>query len=90
MPGAQREGWAGLGQVRPSPKELILVQLYNQAMSGFGTGGEGEGKEVARNRMEEVQNSKTSRDFPGGSLVKNLPCSAGDVGLVPSWGIQIL
>ena len=52
MPGAQREGWAGLGQVRPSPKELILVQLYNQAVPGSGTGGEGEGKEVARNRME--------------------------------------
>lgn len=52
MPGAQKEGWAGLGQVRPSPKELILVQLYNQAASGSGTGGEGEGKEVARNRME--------------------------------------
>ena len=51
MPGVQREGWAGLGQVRPSPKELILVQLYNQAVSGFGTG-EGEGKELARNRME--------------------------------------
>ena len=30
------------------------------------------------------------RDFPGGPLVKNLPCSAGDVGSIPSWGIQIL
>lgn len=39
---------------------------------------------------KEVQNSKTSRDFPGGPLVKNLPCSAGDVGSIPSWGIKIL
>ena len=41
-----------MGQVRPSPKELILIQLCNQAVSGFGTGGKGEEKEVARNRME--------------------------------------
>ena len=24
--------------------------------------------------------------FPGGSLVKNLPVNAGDVGLIPAWG----
>ena len=64
MPGAQREGWAGLGQVRPSPKELILVQLYNQAMSGFGTGGEGEGKEVARNRMEGSSKLQDLKGLP--------------------------
>ena len=31
-----------------------------------------------------VQNS--SRDFPGGPLVKNLPCSAGDTDLIPGPG----
>ena len=24
--------------------------------------------------------------FPGGSVVKNLPVSAGDTGLIPGWG----
>ena len=30
-----------------------------------------------------------SRDFPGGSVVKNLPCNAGDTGLIPGWGTKI-
>ena len=30
-----------------------------------------------------------SRDFPGGPVVKNLPCSAGDVGSIHSWGTKI-
>lgn len=31
---------------------------------------------------------KGKKDFPG-SAVKNLPCSARDVGLIPSWGTTI-
>ena len=30
-----------------------------------------------------------SRDFPGGPVVKNSPCNAGDMGLIPSWGTKI-
>ena len=26
------------------------------------------------------------RDFPGGLVVKNLPCSAGDASSIPGWG----
>ena len=29
------------------------------------------------------QNLKLNRDIPGGPVVKNLPCNAGDVGLIP-------
>ena len=29
-------------------------------------------------------------DFPGGPRVKNLPCSAGDVGSIPGQGTEIL
>ena len=29
------------------------------------------------------------RDFPGSPVVKNPPSSAGDVGSIPGWGIQI-
>ena len=29
------------------------------------------------------------RDFPGGPVVKNPPCNAGDVGLIPGWGTKI-
>ena len=28
------------------------------------------------------------RDFPAGPLVKNLPSNAGDMGLIPGWGIR--
>ena len=28
-------------------------------------------------------------DFPGGPVVKNLPCNARDVGLIPGWGTKI-
>ena len=29
------------------------------------------------------------QDFPGGLLVKNPLCSAGDMGLIPGWGTKI-
>ena len=28
-------------------------------------------------------------DFPGGTLVKNPPCNAGDAGSIPAWGTKI-
>ena len=28
-------------------------------------------------------------DFPGAPVVKNSPCNAGDIGLIPSWGSKI-
>ena len=31
---------------------------------------------------------KTTRDFPGGTVVKNLPASAGDTGSIPGPGIS--
>ena len=27
--------------------------------------------------------------FPGGPVVKNLPCNAGDAGSIPGWGTKI-
>ena len=30
-----------------------------------------------------------SGDFPGGPVVKNLPCKAGDTGSIPGWGSKI-
>ena len=27
--------------------------------------------------------------FPGGSVVKNPPCNAGDMGSIPGWGTKI-
>ena len=29
------------------------------------------------------------RDFPGGSMVKNPPCNAGDVGSIPGQGTKV-
>ena len=34
------------------------------------------------------QNGKCG-DFPGGPVVKNLPCNAGDAGLIPGQGTKI-
>ena len=31
----------------------------------------------------------SSRDFPGGPVVKNLPSNAGDAGLIPGQGPKI-
>jgi len=31
----------------------------------------------------------TTQDFPGGPVVKNLPCNAGDLGSIPGGGIKI-
>ena len=28
-------------------------------------------------------------DFPGGPVIKNLPCNAGDAGSIPGWGTKI-
>ena len=28
-------------------------------------------------------------DFPGGPVVKNLPCNAEDMGSIPDWGTKI-
>ena len=30
--------------------------------------------------------TKVRKDFPSGSMVKNLPANAGDAGSVPGWG----
>ena len=31
----------------------------------------------------------TNKGFPGGPMVKNLPCNAGDSGLIPGGGTKI-
>ena len=29
------------------------------------------------------------QDFPGGAVVKDSPCNAGDMGSIPGWGTKI-
>ena len=36
-----------------------------------------------------LSSCSSSKDFPGGPVVKNLPCNAGDMGLIPGWGTKI-
>ena len=38
--------------------------------------------------VEYIYESGGSRDFPGGPVVKNPPCSAGDVGSIPGQGTK--
>ena len=33
-----------------------------------------------------MQDQKSLKDFPGGPVVKNPPCNAGDVGSIPGPG----
>ena len=35
-----------------------------------------------------AQKKTKSRDFPGGPVVKNLPCNTEDMGTVPGWGTR--
>ena len=38
--------------------------------------------------IKPVDLNSECQDFPGGPVVKNLPCSAGDTGLIPGWGTK--
>ena len=40
--------------------------------------------------LEEVSFRLNHGDFPGGSVVKNLSCKAGNTGLIPGQGTKIL
>ena len=39
---------------------------------------------------KDFQKEKCLLEFPGGAVVKNPPCKAGDSGLIPAWGTRIL
>ena len=39
--------------------------------------------------MYQKKKNPTRGNFPGGPVVKNLPCNAGDVGSIPGWGTKI-
>ena len=36
--------------------------------------------------MKQLANSIVLRDFPGGPVVKDPPCNAADLGLIPGQG----
>ena len=38
----------------------------------------------------ESEAETAAGNFPGGPVVKNLPCNAGDKSLIPGWGTKIL
>ena len=40
-------------------------------------------------RKERGETKKRKEDIPGHPVVKNLPCSAGDVGSIPGPGAEI-
>ena len=43
-----------------------------------------------KNRCKQRDgNSKRERDFPGGPVIKNPSCNAGDVGSIPCWRTKI-
>ena len=42
----------------------------------------------SRTRLKRLSSS-SSRDFPGSSVVKNLPCNSEDAGSIPGWETKI-
>ena len=38
--------------------------------------------------LSKCQLKRNWADFPGGQVVKNLPCHAGDTGSNPDWGLK--
>jgi len=67
--------------VRVTPKSWRKLQLH-LSLGCKSQQGETSAMGYAKRRSE-------LGDFPGGHMVKNLPCSAGDVGLIPSWETKI-
>ena len=41
-------------------------------------------------RIKVLKSLERLLEFPGGSVVTNLPCSVGDVGLIPGGGTKVL
>ena len=41
------------------------------------------------NKKNQIKKRERGRGFPGGPVVKNLPCHAGAAGLIPGWGTRI-
>ena len=76
------------------PALLIHPQRDEQLWVGEGHGNPGPGEQELRNsvlRNYALSSLKCKRvgDFPDGPVVKNLPCNAGDAGLIPGWGTKI-
>ena len=67
--------------VAVGPSDSDRLQSYLEVMS------QGIGKQILGRCWLRNESEITHRDFPGGPGVKNLPCNAGDVGSIPSWGI---
>ena len=40
-------------------------------------------------QQQQLYLTSKYKDFLGAKLLKNLPCNAGDMGLIPGWGAKI-
>ena len=45
---------------------------------------------MCQNHLEGLLRCSYLWDFPGGPGAKNLPCNAGDAGLIPGWELRSL
>jgi len=46
-------------------------------------------QDALNNNHQSFHKNQMPWDFPGGPVVKNPPCNAGDMGLIPGWGTKI-
>ena len=59
---------------------ILKKAIYRGRSQDGGIGGAGIG------HSSQVHQEYIYRDFPGGTVVKNLPANAGDMGLIPGPG----
>ena len=58
-------------------KQIISLNAYNRK------------EERSKKNYLSFYLKELDRDFPGGPVVENSPCSAGDTGLIPGQGTKI-
>ena len=62
---------------------IVAFQLFHHCHFGISVT-----PELTKRSLKKKKHTAI-RDFPGGPVVRNLPCNAGNVGSIPGWGTKI-
>ena len=84
--------WAGQSRNRRARVRWILTKIQRQVCGGrtaFTINCTESRMPVQKMKHLSSHNKRAHRDFPGGPVVKNMPCHAGDLGLIPGRGSKI-
>ena len=89
MGGEAGPGQGGRGRVIPIPTGTAGPPRSQGSPGGVGKPGVSSLKDAQEGRVVH-QAAQTSRNFPGGPVVKTQSFHCGVTGLVPGWGTRIL